>query len=131
MLNCTLSVSHSLTLPGGQHIQEICVRISSHVTPCRNVRLTPSLSLPCCWLNTACGGRLWRQALPTHQCHPPNDESLLREFLLYCTFREYELITEAHAQLSVIGNSSRASFRLCLGGGETAGGRREVSSSRE
>jgi hypothetical protein len=33
-------------------------------------------------------------------------------------FREYGLITEAHAQLSVVGNCSS----VCSGGGETARG---------
>jgi hypothetical protein len=32
--------------------------------------------------------------------------------------REYELITEAHAQLSVIQNCSRSSLRVSMGGGE-------------
>ncbi len=39
--------------------------------------------------------------------------------------REYGLITEAHAQLSVVGNCSS----VCSGGGETAGGQGVVSSS--
>jgi hypothetical protein len=40
--------------------------------------------------------------------------------------REYGLITEAHAQLSVVGNCSI----VCSGGGETAGGWGVISSSR-
>jgi hypothetical protein len=36
--------------------------------------------------------------------------------------REYKLITEAQAQLSVVGKCSRSSLPVCLGGGETAGG---------
>ncbi len=40
--------------------------------------------------------------------------------------RVHGLITEAHAQLSVVGNCSI----VCSGGGETAGGQRVVSSSR-
>jgi hypothetical protein len=32
--------------------------------------------------------------------------------------REYELITEAHTQLSVVGNCSRSSLRVCLGEGK-------------
>ncbi len=47
--------------------------------------------------------------------------------------REYELITEAHTQLSVVWNCSRSSLRVCLEEGkrgETAGGRGEVSISR-
>jgi hypothetical protein len=45
--------------------------------------------------------------------------------------REYELITEAHAQISVILNCSRFSLPVCSGGGETAGrGGGMVSSSR-
>ncbi len=41
--------------------------------------------------------------------------------------REYGLITEAHAQLSVVGNCSN----VCPGGGKTAGVRGVVSSNRE
>jgi hypothetical protein len=38
--------------------------------------------------------------------------------------REYELMTEAHAQLSVEGNCSRFSLHVCLGEGKPlAGGR--------
>ncbi len=47
----------------------------------------------------------------------------------YVYTREFELITEAHAQLFVVRNSSRSSLRVCVGGGETAGERGEVSSS--
>jgi hypothetical protein len=43
--------------------------------------------------------------------------------------REYELITEAHAQLSVVENFSRFSLSGCSGGGETAGGQGVVSTS--
>ncbi len=35
-------------------------------------------------------------------------------FMIWLT-REYELITEAHAQLSVVWNCSRSSLRVCLG----------------
>jgi hypothetical protein len=43
--------------------------------------------------------------------------------------REYELITEAHAKLSVVGNCSRSSLRVCLGEGEqlAGGGRSAVA----
>ncbi len=44
--------------------------------------------------------------------------------------REYELMTEAHAKLSVVRNCSRSSLPVCSGGGETAGGRGVVSSNR-
>ncbi len=41
--------------------------------------------------------------------------------------REYELITEAHAQLSVVGNCSRSSLSVCLGEGkQLAGGGRSA-----
>jgi hypothetical protein len=49
---------------------------------------------------------------------------------LWGTGREYELMTEAHAKLSVVGNCSRSSLPVCLGEGDTAGGRGVVSSSR-
>jgi hypothetical protein len=56
--------------------------------------------------------------------------------------REYELITEAHAKLSVVRNSSRSSLHVCLGereqlagGGRSAvaggGGRQTVHRERE
>ncbi len=44
--------------------------------------------------------------------------------------KEYELLTEAHAQLFVVGNCSRFCLPVCSGGGETAGGWGMVSSSR-
>ncbi len=44
--------------------------------------------------------------------------------------REYDLMTEAHAKLSVLRNCSRTYHCVCLGGGETAVGRGEVSNSR-
>jgi hypothetical protein len=50
--------------------------------------------------------------------------------LLICSGREYELITEAHAQLSVAWNCSRFCLPVCSGGGETAGGHGVVNSSR-
>jgi hypothetical protein len=41
--------------------------------------------------------------------------------------REYELITEAHAQLSVVRNCSRSSLRVCVGEGkQLAGGGRSA-----
>jgi hypothetical protein len=36
--------------------------------------------------------------------------------------REYELITEAHAQLSIVRNCSRYSLRVCLGEGKQLAG---------
>jgi hypothetical protein len=44
--------------------------------------------------------------------------------------REFELMTEAHAKLSVIRNCSKASLRVCLGEGKQLAGRGLVSSSR-
>jgi hypothetical protein len=43
--------------------------------------------------------------------------------------REYELITEAHAQLSVVRNCSRSSLRVCVGEGQqlASGGRSAVA----
>ncbi len=38
-----------------------------------------------------------------------------------CPAREIELMTKAHAKLSVIGNCSRSSLPVCLGEGDTAG----------
>jgi hypothetical protein len=44
--------------------------------------------------------------------------------------REYELMTEAHAKLSVVGNCSRSSLPVCLGEGTQLAGGGVVSSSR-
>ncbi len=44
--------------------------------------------------------------------------------------REYEFITEAHTQLSVVRNCFRFSLPVCSGGGETAGGLGVISNSR-
>jgi hypothetical protein len=48
--------------------------------------------------------------------------------------REYESITEAHAQLSVVGNCFRSSHRVCLGEGKQpagGGGGQKVRRERE
>jgi hypothetical protein len=44
--------------------------------------------------------------------------------------KEYELMTEAPAKLSVVRNCSRSSLHVCLGEGEQLAGGGEVSSSR-
>jgi hypothetical protein len=36
--------------------------------------------------------------------------------------REYELMTEAHAKLSVVGNCSKSSLPVCLGEGKQLAG---------
>jgi hypothetical protein len=48
---------------------------------------------------------------------------------VYYVTREYELMTEAHAKLSVVGNCSGSSFPCVYGGGETADWQGVVSSS--
>jgi hypothetical protein len=45
-------------------------------------------------------------------------------------YREYELMTEAHAKLFVIRNCSKSSLRVCLGEGKQLAGGGVVSSSR-
>jgi hypothetical protein len=42
--------------------------------------------------------------------------------LLSSSSREYELITEGHAKLSVVGNCSKSSLRVCLGEGKQLAG---------
>jgi hypothetical protein len=55
---------------------------------------------------------------------------LLLRFGQRVNSRDYELMTEANAKLSVVGNCSRSSLLVCLGEGTQLAGGGVVSSSR-